>query len=250
MIHLESNSIFFFDTNFRNCTLIEAGSSIEDQIVQKQKFRYYAVKDVALTVRSLEDDFLNHFYKSVPYEIFIDGKGLLYASYLLRHKVKEMIGGPGIYFEILKRADLKGYKVFFLGSDQKTLEKAIKNVVERHSNITIAGFHNGYFKKEEEVSIINQINESNPDIVFLGISTPKRELFINDNLTLFKPYVCIAIGGVLDNEAGIRKFAPAIVSNLGLEWLYRALQEPKRLFKRYLYTHSKFIKYLFLEAKK
>jgi N-acetylglucosaminyldiphosphoundecaprenol N-acetyl-beta-D-mannosaminyltransferase len=239
--------IHIFNTEFVNVNRNDACDLIEENIVSNDEFDYIAVKDVALTVRSYEDHFLYQFYKTIPKMIFIDGKGLIYAGFLLGTKFREMVGGPGIYYEMLKRSEINGYKIYLLGGNENVLEMAIVNIKKRHPNIIIVGYRNGYFEEENEYQIVDEINQSKCNILLLGISTPKREKFIYRNHKRFERFVCIAIGGVFDNEAGITKYAPKIVSLVGLEWLYRVIQEPRRLALRYSYTHSRFIIYIIKE---
>lgn len=239
-----------FDTVFSNVYKSEACDYIEQEIQKKEKVVYIAVKDVALTVRSMEDKFLSDFYKNIPAKIFVDGMGLIYAGKILNKKFKEMVGGPGIYYEILKRGENKGYSFYLLGSSNEILEKAVRNIRKRHPNIDIRGFSNGYFNDTEENDIIEEINNSRCDVLFLGISSPRRELFIKNNYTKLRYLTCIAVGGVFDNEAGLTKFAPKLIAKLGMEWVYRVIQEPGRLAKRYIYTHSKFMVYLIKEILK
>jgi N-acetylglucosaminyldiphosphoundecaprenol N-acetyl-beta-D-mannosaminyltransferase len=242
--------INLFDTIFTNCNLSEACFFIETEINKKNNFKYFAIKDVALTVRSLEDYFLNSFYKLYPEKIFIDGKGLLFTGKILHKEFKEMFGGPGLYYEIISRSEKENYSCFFLGASEEVLKKAILNIKLRHPKLNIVGFINGYFTEKEEEDIVIKINNTKCDILFLGISTPKRELFIQRNLSKFNPMVCIPVGGVFDNEANITKFAPKLIANLGMEWIYRVAQEPKRLARRYFYTHTKYFYYLLKEILK
>ncbi|NQT81082.1 MAG: WecB/TagA/CpsF family glycosyltransferase [Candidatus Aminicenantes bacterium] len=238
--------VTLFNTEFVNVDRKTACDILEQEILKKGKFTYAAVKDVALTVRSSEDEFLRSFYKSCDY-IFVDGRGILYASWLLGKPLKEMVGGPGIYFEMLKRSNDKGYKIYLLGSDRESLTRTVTNIKRRLPGVDIVGYQDGYFNLEDSDKVVNKINKSKPDIVFIGISTPKREQFVERHRNRFSNFLCIPVGGVLDNEAGITKFAPKIIGTIGLEWLYRVLQEPNRLLKRYLYTHIKFGWYFFKE---
>lgn len=238
--------VTLFNTEFVNVDLRTACDILENEIIKKEKLVYAAVKDVALTVRSLESDFLNIFYKKSDY-IFLDGKGILYASRLLGKPLKEMVGGPRIHFEMLKRSNDKGYKIYLLGSKKETLAKTVYNIKRRLPMVNIVGYQDGYFRLENSNQIVDEINRFNPDILFIGISTPKREKFIDMYRHKFANFLCIPVGGVFDNEAGITKFAPKLISIIGLEWLYRVLQEPKRLLKRYLYTHIKFVRYFLAE---
>lgn len=245
-----SKELEIFDTVYFNVDRSEACDFIEQEIQKNGKVVYIAVKDVALTVRSMEDKFLSDFYKNIPTKIFVDGMGLIYAGKILNKKFKEMVGGPGIYYEILKRGENKGYSFYLLGSSNEILEKAIMNIRKRHPNIKICGFSNGYFNSTEEEDIVEVINNSRCDVLFLGISSPKREQFIRNNISKLRHLTCIAVGGVFDNEAGLTKFAPKLIAKIGMEWLYRVIQEPRRLAKRYFYTHTKFIFYLVKEILK
>lgn len=245
-MRISTKKVILFNTEFVNVDRKMACDILENEISKKEKFKYAAVKDVALTVRSLEDEFLKSFYKSCDY-VFVDGKGVLYASWLLRKPLKEMVGGPGIYYEMLKRSNDKGYKVYLLGGNKESLTKAVANIKKRLPEINIVGYQDGYFKVEDSNKIVDEINKTRPDIVFIGISTPKREQFVEKYRNRFSNFLCIPVGGVFDNEAGITKFAPKIIRIMGVEWLYRVLQEPKRLLKRYLYTHTKFGWYIFKE---
>lgn len=238
--------VTLFNTEFVNVDLKTACDILEAEILKKEKFVYVAVKDVALAVRSLECDFLNIFYKKSDY-IFVDGKGILYSSWIMGKPLKEMVGGPNIYFEMLKRSNNKGYKIYLLGAKKEILIKAIANIKKRLPRVDIIGYHDGYFELGNSNGIVNEINRSKPDIVFIGISTPKREQFIDKHRNRFTNFLCIPVGGVFDNEADITKFAPKLISIFGLEWLYRVLQEPNRLLKRYLYTHTKFAWYFLTE---
>ncbi len=236
-----------FDTKYTNITRMQACDLIEKYISLKQEFYYVAVKDTDLIVRCYEDEFLRDFYNTIPKNIFVCGRGTFYFSFLLRKPLKEMVGGPGIFLEMLKRSQKKEYKIYFLGSSQSILEKTVKNVEKRLPGIKIVGNHNGYFNDKEESFIIRDINNSGCDILFIGISTPKREIFMRRNISSFENMVCIPVGGMFDVEAGEKKLAPMFISYLGMEWFYRFIQEPKRMFKRYFYSHTKIFYYFVQE---
>jgi N-acetylglucosaminyldiphosphoundecaprenol N-acetyl-beta-D-mannosaminyltransferase len=239
--------VYLFGTTFCNDTREEACDRIENLISKKSGFAYIAVKDVALTVRSIENPFLKDFYHRVPCCTFVDGRGILYASRLLGQPLKAMVGGPGIYHDILGRGEQKGYRFYFLGADVGVLGAAIQNVLSRYPGVDICGHHSGYFSSSEEETIVSEIVKSRCDILLLGMSTPKREEFVSRHLGRFGSFVCIGVGGVFDNEAGKTRYAPPWIAVLGMEWLFRVAQEPRRLAPRYLRTHSKFIFYFVSE---
>jgi N-acetylglucosaminyldiphosphoundecaprenol N-acetyl-beta-D-mannosaminyltransferase len=241
------NYIKIFDTIYANVTREVACDLIENLIKEETRFKYVAVKDTDLIIRCKENNHLDNFYKTVPKYIFVCGRGIFYFSYLLGKPLKEMVGGPGIYYEMLKRAERNQYRIFYLGSSESILSKALQNIKKRYTKLLVVGSHNGYFTEQEEKNIIKKINDSNCDILFLGISTPKREDFIERNYSFFNRMICIPVGGVFDIESGEKKLAPKVISYLALEWFYRFIQEPKRLFKRYFYSHTKIFYYFLKE---
>ena len=226
-------------TTFDNLTLAEAADEVENLIAAGAS-SMVCVKDVALTVRASESDFLTAFYAGAEL-MFVDGRGLFYASRLLARPLAEVVGGPGIYFELLRRAATKSYRVFIVGSTRTTLQTAIARARVRHPDLNIVGWRDGYFANEEVDDVLDEIRRAKPQLVFVGIATPKREQFIQRLRDAGIPCVSVAIGGVLDVEAGEKRLAPTWISHLGLEWFFRALQEPRRLFPRYLRTHSRFL---------
>jgi N-acetylglucosaminyldiphosphoundecaprenol N-acetyl-beta-D-mannosaminyltransferase len=134
------------------------------------------------------------------------------------------------------------YKIFFFGAK----EEVVKTVVDRYSNDyspkIIAGYRNGYFKKDEEQDIAKQISDSGANILFVAISSPTKENFLYENKKLLnKVNFIMGVGGSFDVVSGKVKRAPVWMQNSGLEWFYRFAQEPKRMWKRYLVGNSKFI---------
>lgn len=229
-----------FGTNFDNLTLAQAGDLVEGLVARRDGPRVVCVKDVALTIRCQESEFLTQFYRRAD-AMFVDGRGLYYASRLLGLPLRDIVGGPGLYFELIRRAADKGHRVYVLGANRGTLQAAMRNATTRHPALRIVGSHDGYFASHELTQIGEEIRASEADIVFVGITTPKREETIEHLRKQQISTVLVAIGGVLDVEAGEKRLAPRWISHLGMEWFYRASQEPRRLFPRYLRTHSRFL---------
>ena len=105
----------------------------------------------------------------------------------------------------------------------------------------IAGYRNGYFNKEEEKSIAQEIANSGADILFVAISSPTKEIFLNQYKDIINTPFIMGVGGSFDVVSGKVERAPVWMQNAGLEWFYRFLQEPRRMWKRYLYTNSMFL---------
>jgi N-acetylglucosaminyldiphosphoundecaprenol N-acetyl-beta-D-mannosaminyltransferase len=112
----------------------------------------------------------------------------------------------------------------------------------------IAGYRNGYFSKDEEPEIAKQISNSNADMLFVAMSSPKKEIFLNTHKEIIKIPFIMGVGGSFDVVAGLVKRAPKLMQEWGMEWFYRVIQEPRRMWKRYLFGNSSFI-YLVLKEK-
>jgi N-acetylglucosaminyldiphosphoundecaprenol N-acetyl-beta-D-mannosaminyltransferase len=246
------NKLILFDTYFDNITRRNACDIIEEYIQKKNKVYIVGVKDVALTVRSLENNFLLKFYNSIDM-LLVDGRGLYWASKIVgsgSKKFVELVGAPELYEDLLLLASARKYSVYFIGAHQNVLEDAVKNIQLRHNDINIIGYHHGYIDEQNIDEVIDSLHHTKPDMVFLGMGTPFRENFMSQYLERIPNTTVVLIGGLLDVEGGLVQRAPGVVTRMGLEWLYRVLQEPKRLYKRYLHTHSKFFYYIIRELAK
>lgn len=158
-----------------------------------------------------------------------DGIGIVIASKIQKKNIKERVGGLDLVTKLFEK-DLSFY---FLGSTSEIVEKAKQNLEEKYSGIKILGIHNGFFDNNEEEKIIEEINQKNPDILLVGLGVPKQEKWIYKNKNKLNAKVLIGVGGSLDVISGKTKRAPEVFINLGLEWLYRLIKEPKR-YKRML----------------
>lgn len=151
--------------------------------------------------------------------------------------------GPDYMKEILKISAAEGYRHFFYGSTQKTLDKLKRTIEKRYPGVEMVGMYSPPFRslsQEEDEEIIRMINESQADFVWVGLGAPKQERWMWEHQGKIKGFM-IGVGAAFDYEAGNIERAPQWMQTANLEWLYRLLQEPKRLFKRYFYTNTKFI---------
>ena len=171
----------------------------------------------------------------------IDGISVVIGLRILGFRIKERAACPDIFDILLERANTKGYKIYFLGAQEEVVKKMIIKLQNEYSNLQIVGFHNGYFNQENEIEIAEMIKASNADMLFLGIPSPKKELFIRNYLNFMDVPLCFGVGGVFDIKAGIFKRAPDWMQKVGMEWFYRFMQEPRRMWKRYLIGNTKFI---------
>lgn len=172
--------------------------------------------------------------------INIDGMGVVWGARLCGHDVPERVSGVDIMDRLLELCAAEGFRPYFLGAKQAVLEAAVQRIKEDHPKIKIAGYRNGYFTAEEEPQIMKDIAESNADCLFIAISSPTKERLLAQYKDIINVPFLMGVGGSIDIKAGFTQRAPEWMQKYGLEWLYRIIQEPRRMWKRYLVTNSKY----------
>lgn len=179
-----------------------------------------------------------------------DGASVILASKYLKKPLPERVAGIDLMQELVKLCEEKKYKVYLLGAKQEVVEKTKEVLLNRHKKLNICGIHNGYFKEKDWDEISKILKKAKPDIVFVGITSPIKEYLIeylqNDNNNC----VFMGVGGSFDVISGNIPRAPKWMQKMSLEWLFRVMQEPKRLFKRYFIGNTTFIKSVIKEKYK
>jgi len=171
-----------------------------------------------------------------------DGKAVVWAANFLGKKIPERVAGIDLMEELVQRSFEKGYKSFFFGAKEEVVAKLVDIYKKQYSNDIIAGYRNGYYDKSQEENIANKIADSGASILFVAMTSPKKEIFLNTYKNQLQNINFImGVGGSFDVIAGKVKRAPFWMQDLGLEWFYRFLQEPKRMWRRYLIGNTKFI---------
>jgi N-acetylglucosaminyldiphosphoundecaprenol N-acetyl-beta-D-mannosaminyltransferase len=170
-----------------------------------------------------------------------DGQSVVWASRLLGDPLPERVAGIDLMEALLALAEQRGYRVYFLGARADVLARAVERLREKHPRLEIAGARDGYYAEEESPHVAAEIRASRADILFVAMSSPRKEYFLGEyGQDLGVPFV-MGVGGSVDVAAGVTRRAPAIWQRLGLEWLFRLLQEPRRMFRRYAVTNSRFL---------
>lgn len=176
-----------------------------------------------------------------------DGQAVVWASKILRRPLPARVAGIDLMECLVALAAKKNYRIFFLGAKEEVVSKVVAKYSDQYCNKLVAGYRNGYFTKEEEKAVAMQIAASKAHILFVAITSPKKELFLNTyKLDIQTPFI-MGVGGSFDVVSGLVKRAPRWMQKAGLEWFYRVLQEPRRMWRRYLTTNTKFILLLFKE---
>lgn len=178
-----------------------------------------------------------------------DGQSIVWASRFLGKRLPCRVAGCDLMQALVKLAYENKYKCFFFGAKEAVVKKVVDYYIHSYGPEVIAGYRNGYYKKSDESLIARQIIESGAQMLFVGIVTPMKENFLSDNKEILaKINYTMGVGGSFDIIAGVTKRAPEWMQNMGLEWFYRFLQEPRRMWRRYLVGNSVFI-YLILKEK-
>lgn len=176
-----------------------------------------------------------------------DGIGLIYASKIQKLGLIERVPGVDLMRKILEYANENEKFIYILGGKPGVAEIACENIKKTFNSIRIVGYHDGYFKEEDEEGIINRINHLKPDILFVALGAPRQEKWIYKNKSSLNVKIAMGVGGSVDIWAGTARRAPKAFQKLGLEWFYRLIKEPWR-YKRML-ALPKFMLKVVLERK-
>ena len=232
--------IHILNTSIDNLSMNETISFVQETIASKKQIHHVVVnagkivqmqKDLQLRESVNSSDIIN-----------ADGQAVVWAAKFLNKPVKERVAGIDLMQNLVELAFQKNYKLYFLGAEEAVVSQTVNHYIEKFGPDIIAGYRNGYFKAEEEDQVIQDIVSSGANILFVAITSPKKENFLYKYKNELKSLNFImGVGGSFDVIAGKTKRAPVWMQDIGLEWFYRFLQEPKRMWKRYLVGNSKFI---------
>lgn len=170
-----------------------------------------------------------------------DGASVVWASKVLKKPLKERVAGIDLMEELLSLANKKQYRIYLLGARQEVVEKTKEVIQGRYSSLKIAGIRNGYFSEKDWPKVREDLAGKKPQIVFVGITSPLKEYLVEYLLNSGLDYVFMGVGGSFDVISGKIPRAPKWIQNIGMEWLFRVLQEPGRLWKRYFFGNIRFI---------
>jgi len=168
--------------------------------------------------------------KKVNY-VVPDGSGVIKAVKLLYKRNLNRIPGIELMQEICAQSSKKGFKIYFLGAEEGIAQRAVTNLKEKFPELKVVGFRNGFFSDKENAKIVNDINQSNADFLFVGMGVPKQEIWISRNWEKLDVSLAMGVGGSFDVLAGKVVRAPKWMQRHGLEWCFRILQEPRKRLK-------------------
>jgi N-acetylglucosaminyldiphosphoundecaprenol N-acetyl-beta-D-mannosaminyltransferase len=202
----------------------------------------YAYVNVhAINIARCDDlfrDFINNAFVT-----YCDGEGVRLGARLLGDRLPRRTVLTYWAWDLCRLMEQKGLSIYLLGGRSEVVTKAVQVLRQKFQNIKITGCHHGYFMKTgpESQSVVEEINNSGADILFVGFGMPLQEHWIDAHLSSLRPGIVLPSGSMIDYIAGEKKQTPAWMANSGLEWLYRLLREPRRLWRRYLIGNPLFI---------
>lgn len=246
MIYRKQN-LFGVDYAILNYEL--ASETIIDSALEKRSFGVSALAVHGLITSVNDNQFKNQLNKIDM--IVPDGQPIRWAlNNLYKTNLKDRVYGPTLTLHVLRKANNHKLNVYLYGSTKKTLELFKIFINKNFNDINICGIHEDRFREAtdlEDYDDIMKINASKANIVLVGRGCPRQEKWVSSHINKINCPM-LAVGAAFDFHAGIVKQAPHWIQRFGLEWLFRLIQEPKRLWKRYLFTNSQFI-YLFTKQK-
>ena len=207
-------------------TMSEALDRVEE-FYSARSPRLIATANAEMLMRATHDEELRSILNAADL-VVPDGAGTVWAAHHLGFEMPERVAGYDLAQELMKRAPSAQRRIFFFGSAPGVADKAKVKAESLYLGISIVGTRNGYFTVEEEPSIIEQIKKAQPDLLLAALGVPKQEKWLAAHLNELNVPVSIGVGGTFDVMAGVMKRAPLWMQRAKLEWLFRAMLQPKR----------------------
>jgi N-acetylglucosaminyldiphosphoundecaprenol N-acetyl-beta-D-mannosaminyltransferase len=242
-----SERITLMGCSIDNLSMEETLQTIEG-FIHTGKPHQHVVVNVDKLVKASRDPELRRIINECAL-INVDGMPVVWASRLLGKPLKERVAGVDLFEALMRRAGEKGWRVFLLGAKEEVVSKVAVTYQHKYPKLVLAGYRNGYWKGEaEEAQVVEQIRDARPDLLFVAISSPKKEQFLGRWQAEMKVPFAMGVGGTFDVAIGHVKRAPVWMQKSGLEWFYRFLQEPRRMFRRYFIEDMAFVRLFIKEA--
>ena len=177
----------------------------------------------------------------------VDGMPVVWASRLLGKPLKERVAGVDLFEALMRHAAARGWRIFLLGAREEVVGQVAATYQRKYPGLVLAGWRNGYWLGEqEEAQVAALVRDARPDLLFVAISSPKKEEFLGRHQAAMRVPFAMGVGGTFDVAIGRVRRAPLWMQKAGLEWFYRFLQEPRRMFRRYFIDDMAFF-WLFIK---
>lgn len=233
------NPRILFGIRVHPCTMEETLDLCRDAIARSSPLNI-GVVNVAKVVKLQSDVEIRESILGADL-VLADGAPVVWASRLLRRPLPERVAGIDLFERLLEEGDKHGYSVYLLGATQEVLDAVRSRIGREHPGLRIAGSQHGYFSDDDMPLIVDAIVDARPDLLFVAITSPRKEIMLRKVAERGGAAVSHGVGGSFDVFAGKTQRAPVWMQRLGLEWLYRIYQEPRRMWRRYAVTNTLFI---------
>jgi len=219
-------------------TLDQTVEIVEQAITSRRPCQHVAI-NAAKLVRFQNDEELRRVIRGCQL-VTADGQAVVWAGRVLGQPLPERVTGIDLMHAVLERAGERDYGVYVLGARAEVLERAVRALGERYPSLRLVGARHGYFQADEEAAIVEGIREAAPDVLFVALETPAKELFLARHRDQLQVPFVMGVGGAVDILGGVRRRAPRWLQRFGLEWAYRLAQDPRRLAGRYVVGNTRF----------
>ncbi|MCI6513615.1 MAG: WecB/TagA/CpsF family glycosyltransferase [Coprococcus catus] len=220
----------------------ETVDAVEEMIERRVPVQHVVINALKVNLMR-KDENLRKIVNECPL-INADGASIVLAAKMLKIPLKERVAGFDLFVRLVEEASDKNYKIYLFGAREEVVKK-VKAIFERkYPTLQIVGYRNGYFTEADEPEIVKNMAESGADMMFVAFSSPKKEYWIRRYLKELNIPFVMGVGGSFDVIAGTTKRAPLWMQKCGMEWFYRFIQEPGRLWKRYLVGNVSFMIYV------
>ncbi|EOH75659.1 WecB/TagA/CpsF family glycosyltransferase [Enterococcus malodoratus] len=240
------NKIELFDLPIDDGNLEETVEEILDRIQRDEVIEHVGVNSnkVVLSRRNAK---IREIIQQADM-VSADGYSVVRACHWLKKKKIDRVTGIDTMMELLKQAEALELTVYFLGTKEEILDRLLETIQQKYPRLIISGMQHGYFKQEEERAVVERIAACQPRMLFIGMTSPYKEEFVNKYKNELNANLIMGVGGSFDVLSGEISRAPAWMQRNGFEWLHRFMKEPRRLYKRYIFENLYFV-YLTVQEK-
>lgn len=222
---MEDKFVPILGVNFIHTTMKDMVECLKQRMLANQK-GFVVTANPEIVMKTLEDAAYKQYIEKADY-VTADGIGVVKGAQILGKPLPERVAGYDLMRNLLAVLEEQKLKLYMLGAQEETIEKAVQTIQKEYPNIQIAGYHHGFFDWEDP-AIINEIKESKPDLILVALGVPRQEKWIAEHIDQVEKGVFIGVGGSFDVLAGTVKRAPEFWQKLNLEWFYRLLKQPSR----------------------
>lgn len=211
------------------------------RLIDERGSHYAAVVNAAKIVAASKDNALKRALLKADL-VTADGMSVVWASRLLGKPLKERVTGIELFNRLVRLASERGWAVYFLGARDESVRGVVAQFTSEYPALRVAGYRDGYFDVSESASIAQAVKASSSDLLFVAMGSPAQEYWITSNLEATGARFALGVGGSFDHVTGLARRAPVWMQRTGLEWLYRLIREPRRLWRRYLVGNIVFVR--------